>query len=156
VTGADVPVCVAAKARMMRGVGEILGDPIALPQLPAVLVNPGVAVPTKDVFAALAALPIAAPVEVDNFITIDADAASLVSVLTARRNDLETPAIKLQTIIADALEALRGAKNCLLGRMSGSGATCFGLFGSAGAAEGGARHMQAAHPDWWVRATTLS
>ena len=54
-TGADVPVCLDPRARMMRGIGEILSDPMTLPELPAVLVNPGVAVPTRDVFAALGA-----------------------------------------------------------------------------------------------------
>lgn len=155
-TGADVPVCLDAKARVMCGIGEILSDPIVLPRLSAVLVNPGVAVPTKDVFAALAAPTLTSAAAPGDFISIDADAASLVSVLAARRNDLEIPAIKIQAIVADVLEALRGSPNCLLTRMSGSGATCFGLFGSAGAAEEAARQMQVAHPEWWVRATTLS
>ena len=53
VTGADVPVCLDPRPRVMRGIGDVLSDPLDLPRLPAVLVNPGVAVPTKDVFAAL-------------------------------------------------------------------------------------------------------
>jgi 4-diphosphocytidyl-2-C-methyl-D-erythritol kinase len=154
-TGADVPVCLDPKGRMMRGIGEILSAPMALPELPAVLINPGVAVATKDVFAALAAPPLAASTEPDDFIAIDADAASLISLLTARRNDLETPAIRVQTVIADVLEALRGFPDCLLARMSGSGATCFGLFGSAGAAQEAAQQVKAAHPGWWVRATSF-
>jgi 4-diphosphocytidyl-2-C-methyl-D-erythritol kinase len=155
-SGADVPVCLDPKARMMRGIGEILSEPIALPDLPAVLVNPGVAVPTKDVFAALAAPALTSPAQPDDFIAIDADAASLVSVLAARRNDLEIPAIKLQAIIADVLQALQTSPGCLLARMSGSGATCFGLFGSVAAAQDVAQQMQARHPGWWVRAASLS
>lgn len=155
-TGADVPVCLDPKPRMMRGIGEILSDPVALPQLAAVLANPGVAVPTRDVFAALAAPALTSPAEPDDFRSIDADAASLVSVLAARRNDLEIPAIKIQAIIADVIEALRGAPNCLLARMSGSGATCFGLFGSQGAADEAAQDIRTRHPRWWVRATILS
>ena len=154
-TGADVPVCLDPRARMMRGIGEILSDPMILPEVPAVLVNPGVAVPTKDVFAALGARALTGPPEPDEFISIDADAASLVPLLAARRNDLQIPAIKLQPVIADVLRALERSANCLLARMSGSGATCFGLFGSHGAAEEAARGMQAAHPGWWVCATTL-
>lgn len=154
-TGADVPVCLDAKARVMRGIGEILSDPIALPRFSAVLVNPGVAVPTRDVFAALAAPALESPAQSAHFAAIDTDAASLISILTARRNDLEIPAIRVQTIIADVLEALRGSADCLLARMSGSGATCFGLFGSAGAAEEASRQMQAARPGWWVRAVRL-
>ncbi|HJW99084.1 MAG TPA: hypothetical protein VJ453_02945, partial [Terriglobales bacterium] len=95
------------------------------------------------------------PPEPDEFIAIDTDAASLVPLLAGRRNDLQTPAIKMQPVIADVLRALERSANCLLGRMSGSGATCFGLFGSSGTAEEAARRLQAAHSSWWVRATTL-
>jgi 4-diphosphocytidyl-2-C-methyl-D-erythritol kinase len=155
-TGADVPVCLEPKARMMRGIGEILSAPIALPPLPAVLINPGVAVPTKDVFAALAAPPLLGPAQPDDFFTIAVDAAALISVLTARRNDLEPPAVRLQPVIADVLAALRRTSGCALARMSGSGATCFGLFNSAPAAETAAQKIQAAHPAWWVRATAFA
>jgi 4-diphosphocytidyl-2-C-methyl-D-erythritol kinase len=154
-TGADVPVCLEPKARMMRGIGEILSDPMTLPELPAVLINPGVAVPTKNVFAALAAPALAGPPEPDEFIAINADAASLVPTLAARRNDLQSPAIGLQPVVADVLRALERSANCLLARMSGSGATCFGLYGSQATAEEAARRIESAHPGWWVRATTL-
>jgi 4-diphosphocytidyl-2-C-methyl-D-erythritol kinase len=154
-TGADVPVCLDPKARMMRGIGEILSGPIALPELPAVLVNPGVAVPTKDVFVALAAPTLTSPAQPEDFIAINADAAALVSVLAARRNDLEIPAIKLQAIVADVLRTLQTSPDCLLARMSGSGATCFGLFGSVADAQDVARQMQARHPGWWIRAAIL-
>ena len=154
-TGADVPVCLDLRARMMRGIGEILSDPMTLPGLPAVLVNPAVAVPTKDVFAALGARALTGPPEPDEFITIDADAASLIPLLAGRRNDLQTPAIKLQPVIADVLRVLERSANCLLARMSGSGATCFGLFGSQGTAEEAAQRLQVVHPNWWVQATTL-
>jgi 4-diphosphocytidyl-2-C-methyl-D-erythritol kinase len=155
-TGADVPVCLDPRARMMRGIGEILGEPMALPELPAVLVNPGVAVPTRDVFAALAAPALTSSAQSEDFFEITTDAAALVSILSARRNDLETPAIRLQPVIADVLTELQAAEDCLLARMSGSGATCFGLFGSRGAAEEAAQRMQADHPTWWVNATRFS
>jgi 4-diphosphocytidyl-2-C-methyl-D-erythritol kinase len=141
-TGADVPVCLEPKARLMRGIGEILSPPIALPPLPAVLINPGVAVPTRDVFKALAAPPLSGPAQPDDFFTIEVDAAALISVFAARRNDLEPPAVRLQPVIADVLAALRGASGCALARMSGSGATCFGLFNSAPAAEAAAQKIQ--------------
>ena len=152
-TGADVPVCVDPRARMMRGIGEILSDPIDVPELPAVLVNPRVAVPTKDVFATLAAPALSASDRTEDFFEINADAAALVSILSARRNDLEAPAIKLQASIADVLAALQESPGCLLARMSGSGATCFGLFGSAATAANVAQRMQTAHPGWWIAAT---
>jgi 4-diphosphocytidyl-2-C-methyl-D-erythritol kinase len=155
-TGADVPVCLEPKARMMRGIGEILSPPIALPPLPAVLINPGVAVPTKDVFKALAAPMLSGPPQPDDFFAIEVDAAALISVLAARRNDLEPPAVRLQPVIADVLGELRRASGCALARMSGSGATCFGLFNSAPAAEAAAQKIQAAHLTWWVRATAFS
>lgn len=154
-TGADVPVCLNPRARIMRGIGEVLSEPIELPELPAVLVNPGVAVPTKDVFAALNAPALTSPAQPDDFTSITTDAASLVSILTARRNDLEIPAIKIQSVIADVLAALQASAGCLLTRMSGSGATCFGLYGSAGAAEEAAQRMQKRQAGWWVRATVL-
>jgi 4-diphosphocytidyl-2-C-methyl-D-erythritol kinase len=156
VTGADVPVCLDPKARMMRGIGERLSDPFALPELPAVLVNPGVAVQTRDVFKALAAPALTSPAQADDFFEINTDAAALVSILAARRNDLEIPAIRIQVVIADVLEALQASPHCLLARMSGSGATCFALFGSAGAAQDVAQRVQADHPGWWVRATMFS
>jgi 4-diphosphocytidyl-2-C-methyl-D-erythritol kinase len=154
-TGADVPVCLDAKARVMRGIGEILSDPVVLPSLPAVLVNPGVAVPTRDVFAALAAPALATPMTGDGSMRIGPDVAALLSALTERRNDLEMPASRLQPVIVGVLAGLRACRGCRLARMSGSGATCFGLFGSAGAAGEAACEMQAARPDWWVRATTV-
>lgn len=156
VTGADVPVCLDPKARMMRGIGEILSDPFALPELPAVLVNPGVAVPTSDVFKALAAPALTPPAQADDFFAINADAAALVSILAARRNDLEIPAIRIHVVIADVLKTLQASPHCLLARMSGSGATCFGLFGSAGAAQDVAQKVKSDHPAWWVQATKFA
>jgi 4-diphosphocytidyl-2-C-methyl-D-erythritol kinase len=149
-TGADVPVCLDPKARLMRGIGDILSAPLDLPQLHAVLVNPGVALATKDVFAALAAPRLrqgATPAAPD----LD-DVAALI---TTGTNDLERPAISLRPIIADVLAALRNAEGCRLARMSGSGATCFGLFVSPQAAEDAARRLHAGSPHWWVQATAI-
>jgi 4-diphosphocytidyl-2-C-methyl-D-erythritol kinase len=155
-TGADVPVCVDPRARMMRGIGEILSGPLALPQLHAVLVNPGVAVPTKDVFATLAAPALVAPAQPDDFVPVGADAPALVSALAQRRNDLEAPALRLQPVIGEVLAALRACSGCALARMSGSGATCFGLFPSTSVAEQAARDLSARHAGWWVQATALN
>lgn len=150
-TGADVPVCLDPRPRMMRGIGEILSVPLALPALPAVLVNPGVAVPTKDVFAALAAPALSPAAPHDDVAPAGARVAELVSALASRRNDLEAPALRLQPVIGEVLAALR-ASGCRLARMSGSGATCFGLFDSAAAAQAAARDLQRARPGWWVNA----
>jgi 4-diphosphocytidyl-2-C-methyl-D-erythritol kinase len=150
VTGADVPVCLDPRARMMRGIGEILSEPLDVPKCPALLVNPGVPVPTKDVFAALRAKPLDQSVS-----AATSDECSIASLIESGTNDLEGPAVRLQPVIAQVLTALRALPGCRLARMSGSGATCFALFESARKAEAAARSLRAAQPDWWVRATQL-
>lgn len=158
VTGADVPVCVDPRPRTMRGIGEILSEPLALPKLPAVLVNPRVAVPTKDVFAALRAQRQAqgnAGRGADFESRPRWKAADLIETLAGEPNDLEAPAVAIAPAVAQVLADLRALKGCRLARMSGSGATCFGLFGTAPAAAAAARALRGKHPDWWVRATKL-
>lgn len=155
--GADVPVCVALQPRMMRGIGEILSAPLGLPKLWAVLVNPRVALPTKDVFAALdrsreGADPAALAFEGRN--PEARDEASLLAYLARNGNDLEAPAIALQPLVGEVLSALRAQPGCRLARMSGSGATCFGIFPQA-EAEAAAQRLRTAQPGWWVEASTL-
>jgi 4-diphosphocytidyl-2-C-methyl-D-erythritol kinase len=154
-TGADVPVCLDPRPRLMRGIGEILSEPLDLPKLPAVLVNPGVAVPTRDVFAALN-LPIGqvAPASPPLGAT-SPTFSSLADAIAAGRNDLEAPAIELQPAIAEVLSVLRNLPGCRLARMSGSGATCFGLFDLSQDAEAAARTLEVGYPAWWVRATVF-
>jgi 4-diphosphocytidyl-2-C-methyl-D-erythritol kinase len=84
------------------------------------------------------------------------DAAALTDWLARQRNDLEAPATALAPGIGAVLTALRGAAGCDLARMSGSGATCFGLFQTRDLAEAAAAALAAAHPGWWVRAVRLS
>src|SRR5262245_30210295 len=120
VTGADVPVCLVPRARVMRGIGEILSGPLALPKLPAVLVNPRVGVPTKDVFAALRAR-----LEAQEQVAVGADfesrrrwkAADLIETLADEPNDLEAPAVEIAPAIAQVLANLRALKGCRLARM---------------------------------------
>ncbi len=154
-TGADVPVCLDARARIMRGIGDLLSAPLSLPPLPAVLVNPRVALPTKAVFAAwrLAAAPGAA---------LDLAAVCkltgrdpLLQLLATQSNDLEDAAIALTPVIADVLSELRGLSGCQLARMSGSGATCFGLFSSATAARAAGKVLSDKYQHWWVKAGVL-
>ena len=152
--GADVPVCVDPRPRRMRGIGEKLSEPLAIPKLAAVLVNPGVAVPTKDVFALLGLEPGAAK-PARRAGVLPRARGDLIAFLAGERNDLEPAAIKLQPAIARVLMALRQEDGCDLARMSGSGATCFGLFTSSRAAAAAARHLAAARPRWWVKATVF-
>ncbi len=162
-TGADVPVCLDPRVRLMRGIGDVLSDPLDLPRLFAVLVNPGVAVPTRAVFAALN-LPPPAPSTAGSSLSPLAgqgddawggEPTALVAALAKNRNDLEEPAIELEPAIADVLAVLRKLPGCRLARMSGSGATCFGLFDTTGAASAAGRTLRAGYPGWWVRATVL-
>jgi 4-diphosphocytidyl-2-C-methyl-D-erythritol kinase len=151
-TGADIPVCLDPGPRMMRGIGDVLSPPLDLPPLPAVLVNPGVAVATGDVFARLALSPGETRSAYDAA-AIPTERAALLAYLADHVNDLEPAAVALQPIVADVLAALRALPNCRLARMSGSGATCFGLFDSSRAAAAAARSLEVAHPGWWVHAT---
>jgi 4-diphosphocytidyl-2-C-methyl-D-erythritol kinase len=153
-TGADVPVCLDPRPRLMSGIGDVLSEPLELPPLASVLVNPRVAVPTKDVFGRLGALRVMR----DAVVSEDrppADRAALLSYLNDRPNDLEAPAIVLQPVVAEVLAALRRLKGCRLARMSGSGATCFAVFDSTKAAVAAARALRARHPAWWMRTATL-
>lgn len=151
VLGADVPACLDARPARMRGIGEIL-DPIApLPALDLVLVNPGIAVSTPAVFGALTHRddPPLPPLPA-RF----ADREALLDWLAGTHNALEAPARALVPAIGTALTALadQGAE---LARMSGSGASCFGIFPSRAQAEDAAAAIRDMHPDWWVVATGL-
>lgn len=153
--GADVPVCVDPRPRWMRGIGEILSPPLAIPKLAAVLVNPGVAVATAKVFATLGLKPGGGLKRARRARALPREFDAFVEYLSAQGNDLEPAAIGLQPAIARVLAALRKEPGCRLARMSGSGATCFGLFPSSRAAAAAARSIAAAHPGWWARASDL-
>jgi 4-diphosphocytidyl-2-C-methyl-D-erythritol kinase len=153
-TGADVPVCLDPRPRVMRGIGDVLLGPLDLPPLPAVLVNPGVPVPTKDVFGKLGLAPgemrgAATEIQVGQLKSRDA----LLAYLETQPNDLEAPAVAIQPVIVEVLAALAGQPDCLLSRMSGSGATCFGVFASEAAATAAAQALASSHPKWWVAPT---
>lgn len=160
-TGADVPVCLFSRACDMTGVGEQL-LPLALPSMPCVLVNPRVPVATKDVFRELglrngellvgAADVLEAPAWPEQGGSID----DWVDVLETVANDLEAPALRIEPVIGDVLEALRSSAGIKLARMSGSGATCFAIYGAAAEAQAAAEKIRSDHPGWWVHAGTLS
>lgn len=152
-TGADVPVCLDPRPRLMRGAGEVLSAPLQLPPLAAVLINPGMALPTKDVFAAFDRAP-AGQSSQPGPPSVDAR-DELLAFLQIRPNDLEPAAISLQPGIGEVLSTLRGLGTCLLARMSGSGATCFGLFDTQAAASSAAGQLRGAHSNWWIEETTL-
>ena len=150
--GSDVPVCVPSRAAYMEGRGEVLTS-VGLPRVPMLLVNPGVAVPTRDVFGALqsrSGTGLALPRE--GFANIEA----LLQFLFGTRNDLEEPARRIQPVIGEVLSLLAAQPEVLLSRMSGSGATCFALFANDAACARAAGALRAAHPGWWVAPTFFS
>lgn len=145
--GADVPVCLAGRPVRMTGIGEGLAPLPPLPQVWLVLANPGVAVATPAIFRALARADNAPlPRDLPRLKT----AAELAAFLTMQRNDLEPPAITLEPVIGRVKAALTAQTGCLIARMSGSGATCFGLFADPLSANAAARAIRAAEPGWWV------
>jgi len=154
-TGADVPVCLDPRPRLMQGIGEVLSAPLGLPALHAVLVNPAVALSTRDVFAGwIAAAKPAGPFDVAALAKAG-NREQFMALLVTQPNDLEAAAIGLAPAVAEVLAALRAVPDCGLARMSGSGATCFGLFASAAGANAAANILTGKHPYWWVRACAL-
>ena len=150
--GADIPVCLMAKAARMRGIGEQI-KPVSLPQLYAVLVNPCIGVPTGSVFKAMETRHNPAmPEDIPEFETAEDCAAWL----KGQRNDLQAPAMGIAPQIGRVLDELDASRGVLLSRMSGSGSTCFGLYPSMKAAHFAAYEIGAAHSDWWCRATQLN
>lgn len=144
VLGADVPVCMADGPQRMSGIGEVLAQVGPLPECWLVLVNPGKSAPTPDVFRRLETKsnpPM--PLDIPKF----KDARGFAAWLGLQRNDLEQPAAQIVPEIAVCLAALQGA---LLARMSGSGATCFGLYETEDQAKHAAALIDLAHPAWWV------
>ena len=161
-TGSDVPVCLRPRARMMRGTGDVLGPQLQLPPLHGLLVNPGVALETKTVFAEMgemgemglkpgAAFGFGKHPEIASGLSFD----GLVSQLKRARNDMEDAASVLAPVIGHVLSVIGAARGCKLARMSGSGATCFGLFETRLAASRAARVIRRDHPGWWVKACVL-
>jgi 4-diphosphocytidyl-2-C-methyl-D-erythritol kinase len=148
--GADVPVCLDRHTRIMRGIGDVLSEPIDLPRLPAVLANPGVALPTREVFGnfagqkggrALAEVPAAFE--------------ALIELLAQHENDLTEAAVACAPAIGEVLDGLRASPGNKLVRMSGSGPTCFALFSSSDEATTAAKRLKSEQENWWICATTI-
>jgi 4-diphosphocytidyl-2-C-methyl-D-erythritol kinase len=156
VTGADVPVCVASAARIMGGRGELLGPPIRLPPLFAVLVNPRQPLETRLVFARMGLRPgEARDYGMHPEVGDGLDGPALLALLRRARNDMEDAASVLLPSVGAQLAVLAAARGCKIARMSGSGATCFGLFEDCHAAARAAKAIRRDHPSWWVKSTAL-
>ena len=160
-TGADVPVCVNSRGCVMTGVGETL-QPLSLPKMPCVMVNPSVPVATSAVFKALGLRNGELRVGVTDVLLQDrwpdgeASLEDWVEALAASTNDLEAPALRVQPAIGEVIAALNATNGAWLARMSGSGATCFAIYENTAEAGRAAEKLRRDHPGWWVHAGTLS
>ncbi len=154
--GADVPVCMEASARIMRGIGDKLGPSLHLPGICAILVNPGVLLETREVFGRLN-LVAGKPYSINQHpdVVSGMSVADVFAVLRKTRNDLEDAASVIAPVITDVLAVLGAARGCKLSRMSGSGATCFGLFKSRTAASRAIASIRRTRPQWWVKGCVL-
>jgi 4-diphosphocytidyl-2-C-methyl-D-erythritol kinase len=154
--GADGPLCLRARAALAEGEGEILTEAPVMPDLWAVLVNPGVPSPTGAVYRAYDAAPLrdgaARPEMPQKFQSV----GEVVHFLQGCRNDLEAPAVELTPVIGEVLDWLRPRPEPAMTRMSGSGATCFALCEDEGAARSLERVVKTSHPGWWAAATCIS
>ena len=152
--GADVMACLHSQPLRMRGTGEIIKPINIWPMTGSIiLVNPGIPLETKKVFNALSKkknrpMPERLPV-FSNFKT-------LIDFIKTQRNDLENTAIDLGPIIEKVLIEIKHCKNCLISRMSGSGATCFGLFEKTEDAVKASYRIKDTFPDWWVVSSQIS
>ncbi len=150
--GADVPACLLSRPAEIRGIGEIVTPLPSFPACHVVLVNPLIPVVTADVFRKLVNRdneplpglpnPLSRPAQLGIW-------------LAETRNDLEAPAIALVPVIGDLIAGLAAVDGCILARMSGSGGSVFGLFGSAARAHQAAHDLRDRHPGFWVAAAPL-
>ena len=150
--GADLPVCLRVRPTQMADIGEILEDAVPLPPVWMLLVNPGVALSTPAVFKARkAGFTEPAPLT-----QAPRDARDLAEALSRRTNDLMAHALFLAPVIAQVLGAIAAQPGCLLSRMSGSGATCFGLFAVEAEVRSAVRALSQLQLGWWVAAGEVS
>ena len=149
--GADVPMCLACRPCRVGGIGEEIKY-IDLPSIPAVLVNPRAPVSTARVFTRLARRDNG---QMPGGLPPARDMLGVIEWLSEQRNDLEPAALEEAPVIADVLALLRTSPGCGLARVSGSGATCFGLFDDERVAREAEARIAALHPDWWLASGRL-
>ncbi len=157
--GTDVPICVASTPALVSGTGQRIATIARFPPLHAVLVNPMAAVPTDKtarVFRALGLQAVLVPAADTPLPPTFRDAVDVMAHVASQRNDLTEAARTVVPEIGNVLEALAALPDCRVCRLSGAGATCFGLFDTATEADAAAAALMGLHPSWWVRPTLLS
>ena len=147
--GADVPVCLRGCPTLVSGMGEILSPAPELPAFSLVLVNPGIEVPTKRIFNTISVRSGTVP---PPFPPRFESARAFAMFLDGLFNDLAAPAKAIAPVIMSAEGALVATEGCLIARMSGSGATCVGLYEKDEDAVAAAAKIAQANPTWWVKA----
>jgi 4-diphosphocytidyl-2-C-methyl-D-erythritol kinase len=154
--GSDVLVCLESRPALLAGRGETTEIAAGFPSCGVVLANPGRALATEKVYAALDAEPLPAPADRrSEGLDFNRDFAALLAYALPRGNDLETSAANLVPEIGDVLAALAALRGARLARLSGSGPTCFALFASEDEAKRAAASLAAGHPAWWIAAGTF-
>jgi 4-diphosphocytidyl-2-C-methyl-D-erythritol kinase len=151
--GSDVPVCLASQSAWIAGRGEKITPVPQFPHCRFLLVNPLVPVSTAAVFRRLDKRTGAGASRLDGSFR---DPTSVAAYLQSTTNDLEAPAREIAPEIDEVLSAINESSNVLLSRMSGSGATCFGIFSDDDATRAAAAAIRARHDDWWVAAANLA
>ncbi len=149
--GSDVPVCVHGRACRMRGRGDVIALVPSLPDLALLLVNPAVAVTTPQVFSGLTTATNRPLPEFPKAFST----TGFITWLQGCRNDLLPPALTLAPVIGETIAAIKILPGCLYTSMSGSGATCFGLFETREQAKTARRHIKRDHPHWWSQTAKL-
>jgi 4-diphosphocytidyl-2-C-methyl-D-erythritol kinase len=154
--GSDIPVCYHGQTAFMSGRGEIINNAPTLPSCWLVLVNPGFSLSTRAVFKARQKILKKNYSQSGQFLVSPKTTNQLASLLKERSNDLTEAAISLQPEISEVLKALRNTDSVLLTRMSGSGATCFGVYDNFSSAKLAAKNISFNYPNWWVRPTPIA
>ncbi len=149
--GADLPMCLECRPCRAGGVGEEITF-VDLPSLPVLLVNPRIPLSTAQVFAGLGE---GSGEPMPGNLPPARDVPGVIEWLSAQRNDLEPAAMDAAPVIADVLALLRASPGCGLARVSGSGATCFGLFDDERLARDAQARIAARNPDWWLASGAL-
>jgi 4-diphosphocytidyl-2-C-methyl-D-erythritol kinase len=147
--GADVPACLDARPKRVAGIGDIIRPLPGLPPIYLLLVNPGIALSTAQVFGERVRQ--GADYSKPGMLDLEfVDSEGFIESLKVRRNDLEAAAVALQPEIGTVLEMIAAVPGCRLSRMSGSGASCFGIFLNKAEMEAGLAYLVSVRPEWWI------